>query len=279
MNEEIPIVTLADGRRVAYLEVGDPDGSPVISCHGGLSSRLDVQSAAAPAATLGVRVICPDRPGIGGSDAQPARTLKDWPAEVEQLADHLGLGSFAVMGWSAGGMYAQACAAQLPDRVSRLGLMASVIPREWPGMIEEINRMDRTLMRLSGHGAAMERLMFWTLRVSARISPTMVAKRSGAPETVAAGMGDAIAAAMVHTRWAVQEYQLLNAPWGFDPASITVPTTIWQGTADDLVPPSWAERLTAAIPGAELHLVEGANHFLWYDHWDQVLGALTGDPA
>ena len=204
MNEENPIVTLADGRRVTYLEVGDPDGSPVISCHGGLSSRLDVQSAAGSAAALGVRVICPDRPGIGGSDPQPGRLLTDWPAEVEQLADQLGLGPFAVMGWSAGGMYAQACAAQLPDRVSRLGLMASVIPREWPGMIQEINRMDRTLMRLSGHGAALERLMFWTLRVSARISPAMVAKRSGAPDAVAAGMGDAIAAAMVNTRWAVQ---------------------------------------------------------------------------
>ena len=84
MSEENLIVTLADGRRVAYLEVGDPDGSPVISCHGGLSSRLDVQSAAASAAALGVRVICPDRPGIGGSDPQPGRTLKDWPAEVDQ---------------------------------------------------------------------------------------------------------------------------------------------------------------------------------------------------
>lgn len=279
MSDEIPIVTLADGRRVTYLEVGDPDGSPVISCHGGLSSRLDVQSAAGSATALGVRVICPDRPGIGGSDPQPGRLLKDWPAEVEQLADQLGLGRFAVMGWSAGGMYAQACAAQLPDRVSRLGLMASVIPREWPRMIEEINRLDRTLMRLSGHGAAIERLMFWTLRVSARISPAMVARRSGAPDAVAAGMGDAIAAAMVDTRWAVQEYQLLDTAWGFDPASITVPTTIWQGTADDLVPPSWAERLAAAIHGAELHLVEGADHFLWYDHWDEVLGALAGDPA
>ena len=37
MSEENPIVTLADGRRVAYLEVGDPGGSPVISCHGGLA--------------------------------------------------------------------------------------------------------------------------------------------------------------------------------------------------------------------------------------------------
>ena len=57
------------------------------------------------------------------------------------------------------------------------------------------------------------------------------------------------------------------------------PDRFWQGTADELVPPSRAERLAAAIPGAELHLVAGADHFLWYDHWDQVLGTLTRGTA
>ena len=50
MSQASPMLTLPDGRRVAYLDVGDPDGTPVISCHGGLSSRLDVQSAASTAA-------------------------------------------------------------------------------------------------------------------------------------------------------------------------------------------------------------------------------------
>ena len=145
----------------------------------------------------------------------------DWPLEVEQLADHLGLGSFAVMGWSAGGMYAQACAARLTDRVCRLGLIASAIlasgrdsrrSTAWTGPDAAVRR-----------GSGGERLMFWSLRLGAQISPATVAKQSGAPEEVAACMGDAIAAALVDTRWAVQEYRLLNTPWAFDPAMIRPP--------------------------------------------------------
>ena len=55
---------------------------------------------------LGVRVISPDRPGIARSDPQPRRRVLDWPADVAELADQLELATFAVIGWSAGGMFA-----------------------------------------------------------------------------------------------------------------------------------------------------------------------------
>lgn len=267
-------ITLSDGRRLAYLDIGDPAGRPIISCHGGLSSRLDVAPAAPTASTLGVRLISPDRPGIGHSDSRPGRTLLDWPADVEQLADQLGLDTWSVMGWSAGGMYAQACAVCLPGRVTRLSLIASVIPRDWPGMIDQINRTDRIFMRLSHAGSPVERVAFSMLRTTARHRGEALVKRSGAPDELAREVGSALVAGLVDTRGAVQEYRLLDEPWGFDPTSITVPTHVWQGTADDLVPASWGERLAAAIPGAQLTVIDGGSHFLWYDHWDEILAAL-----
>ena len=75
-----------------------------------------------------MRLISPDRPGIGRSERQPGRTLLDWPADVAALADELEVSRFAVMGWSAGGAYAAACAFALPERVSAVALIASVIP-------------------------------------------------------------------------------------------------------------------------------------------------------
>jgi pimeloyl-ACP methyl ester carboxylesterase len=267
--------TLTDGRWLSYVDIGDHDGVPVISCHGGLSSGLDIVPAAGPAAELGIRVIAPDRPGIGGSDRQPGRTLLDWPSDVAQLADRLGLASFAVLGWSAGGMYAQVCAAVLAGRVTALGLVASVIPPDWPGMRDEINRMDRIFMELSHAGAPVDRAIFTLMRETARHRPAAFAERSGAPKEVSAALGAAIAEGLADTRSVDDEYQLLGRPWGFDPAAITVPTTIWQGTADTLVPASWAQRLAQTIPGAVLHLVDGASHFLWYDHWNEILGTLA----
>ena len=40
MTDDGPFVRLADGRRLGYADLGDPDGVPVVWCHGGLSSRL-----------------------------------------------------------------------------------------------------------------------------------------------------------------------------------------------------------------------------------------------
>ena len=226
------------------------------------------------AESLGVRIISPDRPGIGESTRRPGRTLLDWPDDVRQLADQLAVDAFGVMGWSAGGMFAMACAHRLAARVRALCLVASVIPSTWPGMRAEINRMDRTFMRLSHAGAPVERSVFSMMRASVRHRPEGLARRSGVPAAVAADVGAAISAGLTDTRGVVEEYQLLDEPWGFDPGSITVPTHIWQGTADDLVPTSWGMRLAQAIPDAEITVVEGGSHFLWYDHWTDILGTL-----
>ncbi len=268
-------VTLSDGRRLSYLDIGVPDGFPVVSCHGGLSSRLDAAPAAETATALGIRILSPDRPGIGSSDRQPGRTVLDWPADVTELADRLGLGRFAVLGWSAGGMYAMACAVALRDRITALGLVASVIPPDWSGMKSQINRMDRMFMTLSHAGAPLERGMFASLRGYAHRRPEAFARRSGAPTEVAAQVGAALTQGLADADAVVHEYRLLDRPWGFDPSAITTATHVWQGTADNLVPTQWAERLAAAIPGADLTMVEGATHFLWYDHWRDILSRMS----
>ena len=64
-------VRLPDGRALAFQEFGDPSGFPILNCHGGLLCRLDIEPAAATAAELGLRIVSPDRPGIGPSDRRP----------------------------------------------------------------------------------------------------------------------------------------------------------------------------------------------------------------
>ena len=92
-------IILPDGRKLTYAEFGQPRGEPVLYFHGAPASRLeplligdDVLSQ------LGLRVIAPDRPGMGGTDFQPGRGFSDWPADVVSLADALG-----VMGPGSGG--------------------------------------------------------------------------------------------------------------------------------------------------------------------------------
>src|SRR5215510_1581231 len=102
---------LRDGRTLAYAEYGRPDGQPIIYCHGSPSSRVEGDLFFDPAALadLAVRIIVPDRPGMGRSDFQPGRRIVDWPGDIEQLAVALNLESFTVIGESGGSPYATAC--------------------------------------------------------------------------------------------------------------------------------------------------------------------------
>ena len=95
-------VVLSDGRKLAYEQFGAENGVPVIYNHGWPSSRLECRPLAPIAEKTGVRLISVDRPGMGGSDFQPNRALLDWPNDISQLADHLCLDKFHILGVSGG---------------------------------------------------------------------------------------------------------------------------------------------------------------------------------
>jgi pimeloyl-ACP methyl ester carboxylesterase len=70
---------LSDGRNLAYAEYGDPAGTAVIYFHGAPSGRLEPTLIGDDNwAALGLRIIAPDRPGMGGSSSQSGRRLIDW---------------------------------------------------------------------------------------------------------------------------------------------------------------------------------------------------------
>ncbi len=117
-------IHLRDGRRLAILEVGTSQGFPIFHFHGNGSSRLEVLTVQAEAERLGVRLICPDRPGIGGSDACVGYRLLDWPDDVVEVADQLGIERFAVEGFSGGAPFALACYYKIPHRVLACGLIS-----------------------------------------------------------------------------------------------------------------------------------------------------------
>ena len=96
------MLQLADGRRLAWSEFGTPTGPVLILLDGTPSSRLE-GLVLHHAALGGVRVLVPDRPGFGGWDPQPGRSLTDWARDVAALADQLGIQRFAVSGISAVG--------------------------------------------------------------------------------------------------------------------------------------------------------------------------------
>ena len=84
-TNEHQVVQLSDGRALCFAQYGAPDGFPVINAHGGLACRLDVAAADSISREAGVRLISPDRPGIGGSDPKPGRTILDWADDIRGI--------------------------------------------------------------------------------------------------------------------------------------------------------------------------------------------------
>jgi pimeloyl-ACP methyl ester carboxylesterase len=283
------VLTLADGRTLGYADLGDPHGTPVVWCHGGLSSRLEAAPADVVARELGIRLIAPDRPGVGGSDREPTRHLLGWPADVAELMDAGEIDRFAVMGWSLGGPFAAACAYALPERVTMLGLVASCIPPDWAGMVDGLGWMDRRFLRETRHGRAFSHAALTGIRLTAAHAPRVFIRATTrglsplARAPLEAGGGRWFAAAIAeglrNTSGLLDEYRIMGTPWGFDPADIAVPTRIWQGDEDTLVPPAWSARLGDVIAGSRLTVVPGEGHFLPFAHWAELLAAALPDPA
>ena len=124
-QDRLELLILPDGRKLAYTEFGKPDGFPVLFFHGAPSSRLEPLLIGDEVFTrLNVRLISPDRPGIGGSDFQPNRGFSDWSRDVISLADALGLNNFSILGNSGGGGYAAVCAAKIPERLHNVVIVS-----------------------------------------------------------------------------------------------------------------------------------------------------------
>jgi pimeloyl-ACP methyl ester carboxylesterase len=277
-------ITLSDGRTVAYCEFGDRAGRPVLSCHGGLVGRLDVAAADVATATAGIRLISPDRPGIGASTRAEGRNVAGWVADASELCDALGIGSFAVVAWSMGAPYALACAATL-DRVTSAVVVAGGVPLDWPSVGGAFpNRKDAALMKMVTERPDAARTLLAASRGLIENSPLVWwegAKREMTDTDVAAverfgieAYARAVAGGLADVDGALDEYVAYAAPWGFAYEDVAVPVALWQGTDDEMVPVGWSEEAARRLQRATLRLVSGFGHFVAWDHWDAVLADL-----
>ncbi|KAF9878769.1 alpha beta hydrolase fold protein [Colletotrichum karsti] len=123
------ILTLPDGRKLGYAQFGLSTGKPIFYCHGLPGSRVEAGHLHEAALDVGARIIATDRPGMGLSTFQPGRTLLDHPKDLEQLASHLKLNEYGVMGVSGGGPYALACAKAMPrDKLKCVSIVCGIGP-------------------------------------------------------------------------------------------------------------------------------------------------------
>jgi pimeloyl-ACP methyl ester carboxylesterase len=283
------VVTTPDGRSLLVQETGDPGGTPILFHSGTPNSRLIYRKDAEVAQRLGVRLLCYDRPGYGGSTRLEGRTAADCAADVRAIADALGIGRLGVYGASGGGPHAIACAALLGDLVPAVGVLASVAPWGSEGLdyfdgMGELNVEDAKLY-FSDPAAAWEkceadRLEFLEADADAvfesmqsLLSPVDAAVLTGEfAEFLVAAIRDGLAPG-AEGWW--DDGVAYMEDWGFDLGTISTPVLLLHGRQDRFVPFGHGQWLASNIPGVEAKLTDQDGHLtLYLNHLEDIYGWL-----
>jgi pimeloyl-ACP methyl ester carboxylesterase len=240
------------------------------------------------AARQGTRLIAPDRPGYGHSTYDPARSFESWARDVGQLADHLGVDRFAVLGHSSGGPNAAACARFLCDRLVGCAIVSGPAPPQAKVPKDALLRTNRIAQRLASVTPRLlsvavaaglrraQRAPDAALAWMSRVLPACDAAVIERPEIRAALRADlARPPASTAGRAAIQDLQLEMRPWGFRLADIAISVHVWHGDLDRNVVVANSIYQANEIPRATLHQIPHEGHWFVYDHFDDILDSVA----
>jgi pimeloyl-ACP methyl ester carboxylesterase len=271
-------LTTADGRSVCFAQWGDLSGAPVVFMHGTPGGRLNRHPDEGVYIELGIRWITYDRPGYGGSDRLPGRSIVSCVADVAAIVDALGIDRFAVTGSSGGGPHVLAVASRLGHRVVRARCNVGLAPYGAAGLdffagMDPLNvaefewalegedrlapELERELSELADRLAADRAQLLigdeWNLDESDR---TVLAEPS------AADVNRQVAMELVTSgKWGwVDDSLAFVGPWGFAVEDISVPVRVTYGSKDVLIPAQHGAWLGTHIPDADVIVDDSSGH-------------------
>jgi pimeloyl-ACP methyl ester carboxylesterase len=268
-------VAVRDGRRLSFAEHGSPSGPAIIWFHGTPGSRRQIPLDARDYAVAnGIRVIGVDRPGIGSSTPHQYGSVSEFPADLELLADALGIETFRVIGLSGGGPYALACGAFLPDRVVGVGVLGGVAPTVGPdaidgGLVEVAAKWLAPLvvrgrvplgLALTAAIRLVKPLAGPGLDLYAAVQPPGDKNLLSRPEFKAMFLDDLLNGSRFQISAPLADALLFSRDWGFRLGDVRVPVRWWHGDDDHIVPLRHGQHCVSRLPNASLSVIDGESH-------------------
>lgn len=211
------------------------------------------------------RVVRLDQRGVGATRASGSFSLLDVAADAATLLDHLKIEKVIVAGHAWGGRVAQVFARDYPHRITGLVICgtggqfpATVPPALWQLWRDAARARDRNR---------------WEAALESAFCAKGFSKRD--PEAFR-GISDLLwsqieeRAGQGRATWDMR-IAPSSSYWG----SAQAPTLLIYGTEDAFGTWENAEDLARRIPGARLHFIEPAGHFVIREQPAQVLALLT----
>jgi pimeloyl-ACP methyl ester carboxylesterase len=284
-------VILKDGRTLGYAEYGDPNGEPVLEFHGIPGSRLEAWNYDDAGKKVGGRVVGVDRPGFGLSTYRKGYRIIDWPSDVLELANALGLENFAVAGISSGSPYALVCARFIPERLKGCAVVSGLSPLKVQD--EKLNPWHYVLpaeilmARMANTVPFLAKTAFQYILRQMRKDPAKAMRqlmRGAPPSDIELLKDDRAKRSFQQTvaecsrgglQGPIESLGLELRDWGFSLRDITMHVSIWQGEADNVVFPAAAKYMASRLPNHTLHMIPDAGHLtVVARHAEEVLSEL-----
>ncbi len=287
MDDPAQTVRLADGRLLSFAQYGRSDGFPVLAFHGIPGSRLTFAFADGVARNLNLRLLAPERPGVGLSSPLPRRRILDWPEDVRQLTQRLGLARFGVVGVSGGGPYALATADRLSGKVAATAIVSGMGPVDDPWVLERTTWSQRLRLHLFRDLPGFIPLLvsaagFGLKHLSDR---RLVRLLGGIPEPGREVLSDIESAPLVFgplregyrqgSEGIRRDLWLMTLPWGFRIEDVPGPVLLWHGKQDFDVPVLLARGVARRLRSCDARFIAGAGHLWILSHVEEVLTELA----
>jgi pimeloyl-ACP methyl ester carboxylesterase len=251
---------------------GPPDGIPFVWHHGTPGCSYQAADKQRVLHERGLRLVSYSRAGAAGSTRNKGRTVADVAGDVEAIADHLGADRILTGGGSGGGPHALATGAGLPDRVLAVLAVCCVKPYvDQPDFLEGMGEanVEEFTLALDGEDALLPFLENDRAGIIDADAEGVVATLSTLlPEVDRAVLtGEVGRDILANLKGGVEELYgwmdddlAFTRDWGFALDDIRVPTYLWQGSADLMVPFHHGQWLAQNIPGVVPHLLDGEGH-------------------
>ncbi|MFC1893396.1 alpha/beta fold hydrolase [Chloroflexota bacterium] len=279
-------LTLQDGRKLCYAEYGDPEGLPIFVFHGNPNSRLLWGVIPGSPFLPGVRLIAPDRPGFGRTEFKKGvTTLENWPNDIVELADSLGIEKLAVFGPSGGGPFALACAWKIPERLTSVGIFASVgpfVPETVEKVAAPVRRMWENAPRMPGLFRVQMKVFAWLARTFPNLYIKMIlAEFSGTDRKnysrlklanlLRPDRNEGYRQGGIGTWYDA----MIPTGWTIPLEEIKIEVYLWQGEEDISVPLAMGQYIAEKIPDCEATYIKGVGHFWIFEHLGEMLEKLV----
>ena len=288
-------VVVRDGRRIAFRVYGPDSRRRVVFHYGTPGTRRLSPPYVAAAARADVQLLVIDRPGYDGSTRQAGRDVADVGADAVAVLSELDWSTFAVWGASGGAPHALACAAALPERVTRCASVVGPAPfdadnLDWfagmsPGNVKEFKaaakgeRAYRPLVeRLAADAVAAAEA--GEIELAEGYELPDADQRALRARLAEPGHLDRVRAACAAgvDGW-IDDCIAFVRPWGFSLRSLRGPVSVWYGPDDVLSPRAHAHHLLTVIPHAEDHQLPAGGHILGAEDLDAIYRWLTTAPT